>query len=104
MMFNLKQLKRERDTAAYSSMNAAQQYWRNEARATVEILARRKSPFTTDEVLEILERKGTVTRENRALGGIMMKARNDGVIRSIGTRPTMRRCAHLRLKTLWIGV
>ena len=97
-------IRRDRDAAAYSSMNAAHQLWREEARATVELLARTHRPFTTDEVLDILERKGTVTREYRALGGIMMKARNDKIIRSIGTRPTMRRCAHLRLKTLWIGV
>lgn len=103
-MFGIKQLKKERDAAAYSSMNAANQNWRDEARATVELLARRRTPFTTDEVLDILERKGTITRENRALGGIMMKARNDLVIKPIGTRPTTRRCAHLRLKTLWVGL
>jgi hypothetical protein len=103
MFEQYKALKRERDAAAFSAMNNTKEYWRSEARATVEVLARKKSPFTTDEVLDILERKNTVTRENRALGGIMMKARNEGVIKPIGTRPTTRRCAHLRLKTLWIG-
>lgn len=100
---NQKELKRQRDKAIYSSTNAAKQLWREEAYATVQILARKKQPFTTDDVLRILEQRDITTRENRALGGIMLKANKDEVIRSIGHRNSTRRCTHARLKTLWIG-
>lgn len=102
-MISFKTLKLERNKAIFRATNSAPPEWREEARATVELFAKRKAPFTTDEILDVLERKGTTTRENRALGGIMVKARNEGVIKAIGTRQTTRRCAHLRLKTLWIG-
>lgn len=58
--------------------------WKRAAYQAVINLANVRTFFTTDQVWEVLEKKGLSTHEPRALGAIMQQAKRNGVIESTG--------------------
>ena len=47
--------------------------------------------FTTDEVMEALEELGVETHDSRALGGVVLRFLNKGLIHEVGTAKSRRR-------------
>lgn len=63
-------------------------------------VARRNRFFTTDDVWDALGDRGT--RENRAMGAVMRKARTENICSPTGNyRPSVRLVAHGRPVRIW---
>lgn len=76
---------RERDAAMVRVDCAADTTWRDVALEAVRRVAMARREFTTDAVLERLERETAYTHEMRALGPVMSRAQKAGWI-----EPTQR--------------
>ena len=58
--------------------------WRKAALATVKRLARKRETFTSFDVLERLDKSEAKTSDLRAVGSVMIQARNLGIIANAG--------------------
>ena len=73
--------------------------WLRSALAAVELAARGRSLFTTDDVYEYLEGS---THEPRAMGAVMRKAAAAGLcVATDYYRPSARPAAHQNPKRVW---
>ncbi len=78
----------------------ANQQWRRAALAAVKRLARRQNTFTTADVLHELDRSTSKTHDLRAIGSVMIDARDQNLIESAGL--VRRNDKHSRgATTLW---
>ncbi len=74
--------------------------WRKVALATVKRLARKRETFTSFDVLERLDKSEAKTSDLRAVGSVMIQARNLGIIANAGL--VRRSNRHSRgATTLW---
>jgi hypothetical protein len=74
--------------------------WRKAALAIVKRLARKRETFTSADVLERLDNSEVKTRDLRAVGCVMVQARNLGIISNAGL--VRRSNKHSRgATTLW---
>ena len=74
--------------------------WKAEALAAAMRLAARQQTFTSFDVLQELEKSDVTTHDLRAIGGVMMEARDLGLITSAGL--IRRNDKHSRgATTLW---
>lgn len=69
----------------------AEKAWKHAAAEIVWELSKIRSGFTTDDVMEDLDRSGIVTHDNRALGPVMRRMIRSGVIHEIGMTRSRRR-------------
>ena len=89
----------------------AQQEWLEWAAAAVRTCAETGEPFTTDQVYAVMEaraiaenRPTPATHERRAMGAVVRKAVQDGLIVDTGRiQPTERPEGHASPKRLWVG-
>jgi hypothetical protein len=58
--------------------------WRKAALSTVKRLARKRETFTSFDVLERLDKSEVKTSDLRAVGSVMIQARNLGIISNAG--------------------
>jgi hypothetical protein len=83
-----------------TSTEHADPQWRKAALSAIRRVARKREKFTSADVLEALERSKSQTHDLRALGGVLTKARNLGLIENAGL--VRRRDKHGRgVSTIW---
>jgi hypothetical protein len=91
----------DRDRDIQTADRGADDAWREAALATIELVARTRPQFTTDDVLEAnpaLE----AAREPRALGPMMLYAARDGLIEPTQRyASSSRRQSNARHKRVW---
>jgi|LakMenEpi03Aug12_release.lakeMendotaPanAssembly.Ray.scaffolds.fasta_scaffold317763_1 hypothetical protein len=76
--------------------------WRDAAYAIVEVIARERDEFTSDLVWERLSDFGFSTHEPRAMGAVLRRAADAGLIqRTDRYVPTRRRAANRRPVAVW---
>jgi hypothetical protein len=89
----------ERDQAIEKAEAGASPEWKAEALETVYFVATYKDEFTTDEVWVRLKTK---TRENRAMGAVMLTAVKMGYVRPTERfTPSLRPSQHRRPLRIW---
>jgi hypothetical protein len=89
----------ERDQAIATVEAGASPEWKAEALETVYFVATHKDEFTTDEVWVKLKTK---TRENRAMGAVMLTAVKMGYVRPTQRfTPSLRPSQHRRPLRVW---
>lgn len=74
--------------ASYRNANTV---WKAAAAARIAYLAKRVSRFTSDDVIEFLDRRGITTGNNSALGAIFRSAQRMGMITNTGSFKESRR-------------
>jgi hypothetical protein len=85
---------------ANSYTECANPQWRKAALSAVRRVARKREKFTSADVLQALETSKAQTHDLRALGGVLTKARNLGLIENAGL--VRRRDKHGRgVSTIW---
>lgn len=89
---------RARDVALAVVDDGTDDEWRRAARKALKRVAKRKKKFTTDDIWRIL----SDTRENRAMGPIMLWGARQGICeRTDRTVLTTRVSNHARPLTVW---
>jgi hypothetical protein len=80
--------------------------WVRSALDAVRSIALTRSRFTTDDVWELLERRGVqATHEPRALGAVIRMASKKGIIRSTGEYVKSKRVeCHSRPVMVWEAI
>lgn len=58
--------------------------WKEEAGATLQVVAKTQKFLTSEDVITVLEKKGVTTGNNKAMGGVMQAAHRIGLIRPTG--------------------
>ena len=81
----------EANTAIKRGSQAADPAWIAAATGIFWDLSRSSAGFTTDEVMEALEELGVETHDSRALGGVVRRFLNRGLITEVGTTKSRRR-------------
>ena len=87
----LLQAKAERDAALAQVEDNADARWKLEAERIVIELARTGRHFTSDDVMDALDRLEVTTRDTRALGPVMLKAIRREWIHKTGYTASRRR-------------
>ena len=91
-----------RDEALQRAERHAAEKWKQAALEAVEFLARNRSEFTSEAVLEILERSPYTTHEPRAMGAVIRKAHRVGFIEPTDVFvPSVRSRTHRMPKRVW---
>lgn len=85
------------------AVNAASVDWLSAARTHLEALAYLGALFTSEDILDAVERQGLTTRDTRALGGVLRKAQRDGLIRPVGWETAQRPTRHSAPVRRWAG-
>jgi hypothetical protein len=94
---------KERDEAMAAAEAAANAKWVMSAEFLIRQFAATHRPFTTDDVIEALERHEITTKNLSALGPIMRRARREKVIVRTGrTVPSRIKRRHRDLVE-WVG-
>lgn len=75
--------------------------WKDAAEKRVFWLVKHKRFFTSDDVITHLDAKGIKTHNNSALGGVMLKYKNQGFIKPIGYQPATRKSRHNAPLRIW---
>lgn len=104
MTFDVEAAKAERDEAIDRSDQNADPAWREAYYTALCDVARVKETFTADDVWERLaEVEHTAnTKDNRAAGGIIMRAKKDGIIRLTDrVEPSRRKHCHRMLQRVY---
>lgn len=83
---------------AYDNSNLE---WRLEAETILWRICRKDKLVTSEEVLFHLERKGIKTHNNSAIGGVFLKAKNNGWIAPYGYVQSRRRSRHQAPIRVW---
>jgi hypothetical protein len=89
------------------SYKASTDDFKTEAENAIRLLAKNSRPFSADEVWLLLDAFKIKTNNNRALGGVMQRMKNQGVIRSTGALRSgtyKAKITHYRPMRLWEGV
>lgn len=88
-----------RDQSIRQVEENADQQWLDDAYRVVKRLAKKGSPFTTDEVWKSLK---AAAREPRAMGAVMTRAYRDGVIQPTDSwKQSVRASSHARPLRVW---
>ena len=88
-----------RDEGIKQSYENAEADWKSEAYEAILKLCSTVSNFTADDVWALLK---SSTNENRAMGGVMMRAQSAGLIRPLDMwKQTTRRSSHCRPLRVW---
>lgn len=87
----LRQAKAERDAALEQVDDNADNRWKLEAERIVINLARTGRHFTSDDVMDALDRLDVTTHDTRALGPVMLKAIRREWIHKTGYTASRRR-------------
>ena len=69
---------------AVQATENANECWKRLALATIKRMARQKEVFTSYDVVQKLNESDIKTHDLRAIGGVFVKARNQGLIESVG--------------------
>ena len=83
---------------AYDNSNLE---WRLEAENILWKLCRSHRFVTSDDVMSQLENKGVETHNGSALGGVFVKAKNNGWIKEYGFSQSRRRSRHQAPIRVW---
>lgn len=83
--------RRERDEAMARVDSAADDTWKTAAMETLLRFCQTREPFTTDDVMDDLQRSGYQVREPRALGPVVRRAVTRQWMYRIGYVPSRRR-------------
>lgn len=81
----------EANKAIKRGSKAANPEWTEAARKVLWDLCSSGSEFTTDEAMEALEELGVETHDSRALGGVVRRFINKGLMREVGMTKSRRR-------------
>ncbi len=81
----------------------ADEHWKLAAERIINHLAHCHVPFTSDDVVERLERIGVTTHNWAALGPVFQRASRSGLIRKTGALVPSRIPRRHRDLTEWIG-
>lgn len=84
-----------------SSYHNANELWKQEAEAAIEILIKIGNDFSTDDVHALLDSKGVKTHNNSAIGGLMQKYSRRGYIRFLRHINSTRKTRHSSTVRLW---
>ncbi len=90
-----------RDAALTQVEQAANIAWKVAAHAAVQFLAQTQRSFTADDVTQLVI---FPTRENRALGAILMRAKREGLIKHVGYCRSQRPGNHGGPRSVWVGI
>lgn len=104
MTFDIEAAKLARDEAIDRSDQNSDPVWRDAYYTALCDVARVKETFTADDIWERLAEMEHVpnTKDNRAAGGVVMKAKRDGVIRlTNSTEPSRRKHCHQMLQRVY---
>lgn len=99
MLFTKKS--KEVEQAIDQSFDNADKDWVLEAESALFKLCRDKKFVTSDDILNQLENKGVKTHSNSALGGVFIRAKNNGWIKPFGFMPSGRRSRHQAPVRVW---
>lgn len=102
--FDIDQARAERDAAIDRSDTNASPTWKEAFYAALVHVARSERSFTTDEVWEALAGLPHVpnTIDNRAAGGVVMRASRNGIIKLTNTtKPSRRKHCHAMLTRVY---
>lgn len=102
--FDMDQARAERDAAIDRSDANASPTWKEAFYTALVHVARSEESFTTDEVWERLAQFPHVpnTIDNRAAGGVVMRASRNGIIRLTNTtKPSRRKHCHAMLTRVY---
>lgn len=83
--------KKAADTAVRRGAKAADPEWWAAATGILWDMCSGGADFTTDEVMEALEELGVATHDSRALGGVVRRFLNKGLMVEVGTTKSRRR-------------
>lgn len=99
-IYNL--IERKKHEGMEASYRSSDSIWREAVNERMHELIDRGGTFTSDDILEHLDKLGIFTKENRALGAIMTAFARTGLIESTGTQVKCRRKSrHHGYVTLW---
>lgn len=84
-----------------SSYANANELWKQEAEAAIQLLIKVGNDLTSEDVLDLLERKGVHTKEKRALGAIFQRYSRQGHLRFIRYTKATRVSRHNAPIALW---
>lgn len=104
MTFDIEQARAERDAAIDRSEANASPGWKEAFYTALVHVAVSEESFTTDEVWERLAQLPHVpnTVDNRAAGGVVMRASRNGIIRLTNTtKPSRRKHCHAMLTRVY---
>lgn len=92
---------KETEKAIEDSYDNADREWLLEAENTLWKLCRSRRFVTSDDILNQLENKGVKTHSNSALGGVFIRAKNNGWIKPFGYMPSTRHTRHSAPVRVW---
>lgn len=75
------QVKQQGIEASYQNTTT---YWKEEAGAALQLLAKLQRFITSEDIIVLLEKKGITTSNNKALGAVMQSAQRSGLIKPTG--------------------
>ncbi len=75
------QTMKEKTLGIEASYRNTSSYWREEAGQALQVLARLQTYITSEDVITLLEKKGVVTSNNKAMGAVMVSAHRSGLIK-----------------------
>jgi hypothetical protein len=79
--------------------------WQQIALQCVSDVAKVKSLFTGDDVMDLLDVRGSVTNEARALGPVMVMASKSGVMEKTESfKSSARRTQHGSPRRVWLSL
>lgn len=102
--FDIKAAKRERDEAIDKSDQNADPAWREAYYTALCDVARVKPEFTADDIWQRLSEVDheANTKDNRAAGGCVLRAKRDGIIRLTDrVEPSRRKHCHAMLQRVY---
>lgn len=100
-MFKIKKNTKETKLAIEDAYVNAEIDWLLSAEKILWGLCRKRKFVTSDDVLTQLEYKGKHTHNNSALGGVFMRAKNNGWIKPHGFTQSRRRSRHSAPVRVW---
>ncbi len=84
------------------AINAADPRWHGLARWTLEQFIAKGRPFTSEDILDLLDEMSVSTKDRRALGGIIRSARDNGEILMVGYVRSQRPSRHAAPVAQWV--
>lgn len=93
----------EVEQAIAQSYWAANKDWRQVAEKRIGQLAKRRHPFTSEDIIRYLEFRGLETPNLSALGGVFMSKSKAKEIVQVGWQMATRKERHKAPLRVWVG-
>lgn len=93
----------EVEQAIEASYWAAKEDWRNAAEKRMDELSKRRTPFTSEDIIRYLEFRGLETPNLSALGGMFKSRSSRKLIKPVGWQMATRKARHNAPLRVWVG-